>query len=78
MVTARPCTKHGSAIVAGHEPALILAVGARVQRGSARYPVDRAAIRHGAAVPDPSVAPAEVYARFGAPRSGPAPAIFGP
>jgi uncharacterized cupin superfamily protein len=68
----------GHTIVAGDgEPALILAVGARREKGSARYPVEPAAIRHGAGVPNTAVSAQETYARFGEPNPGPAPAIFG-
>jgi uncharacterized cupin superfamily protein len=50
-------------------PGLILAVGARKERGSARYPVEPAAIRHGAGVREGE----EPYARFAEPVRGPAP-----
>jgi uncharacterized cupin superfamily protein len=63
-------------IGAGNEPALILAVGARKERGSARYPVEPAAIRHDAGVPDESTSARDHYATFGEPRRGPAPDIF--
>jgi uncharacterized cupin superfamily protein len=51
-------------------PGLILAVGARKERGGARYPVEPAAIRHGAGVASADEVP---YARFGEPVPGPAP-----
>jgi hypothetical protein len=51
-------------------PGLVLAVGARKERGSARYPVEPAAIRHGAGVASADEVP---YARFGEPVPGPAP-----
>lgn len=76
FVHCPPRTAH--TIVAGEEPTLILAVGARKEKGSAQYPVEPTAIRHGAGVPDASVSPQETYARFGEPRPGPAPAIFEP
>jgi uncharacterized cupin superfamily protein len=57
---------------AGDEPALVLAVGARLEKGSARYPVDATAVRHGAGVETEG---AEPYARFREPRRGPAPDI---
>ncbi|WP_037494251.1 cupin domain-containing protein [Solirubrobacter soli] len=60
-------------IVGGPEPALVLAVGARKERGSARYPVEPAAIRHGAGVASADEAP---YARFSTPRLGPPPPVF--
>jgi uncharacterized cupin superfamily protein len=57
--------------IVGHdEPALVLAVGARKEKGSARYPVEPAAIRHGAGVTEPG---AEPYARFSTPQPGPPP-----
>jgi uncharacterized cupin superfamily protein len=58
---------------AGSEPALVLAVGARKERGSARYPVEPAAVAHGAGVTEEG---AEPYARFSAPRVGPPPPVF--
>ncbi len=70
-----PRTPH-TIIGAGTEPSLVLAVGARKEKGSARYPVEPAAVRHGAGVADATASPDEAYARFGAPRSGPAPEIF--
>lgn len=76
FVHCPPRTPH-TIVAAGVEPTLILAVGARVERGTARYPVEPVAARHDAGVPDPSVSPQEAYARFGPPRPGPAPAIFG-
>jgi uncharacterized cupin superfamily protein len=71
-----PRTAH-TIVASGEAPALILAVGARKERGSARYPVEPAAISHGAGVPDASTPFQEVYARFGPPQPGPAPAVFG-
>ena len=65
-------------VAGGEEPALILAVGARKEKGSARYPVEPAAIRRGAGVPDESTSARETYASFGEPRPGPAPEIFCP
>ncbi len=70
-----PHTAH-AIVAAGEEPALVLAVGARKEKGSARYPVEPAAIRHRAGVPDASITPQETYARFGEPQPGPAPAFF--
>ena len=51
-------------------------MGARKEKGSARYPFDPAAARRGAGVPDESTPADETYARFGEPRPGPAPDIF--
>jgi uncharacterized cupin superfamily protein len=67
-----PRTPH-TIVGAGDEPALVLAVGARVEKGSARYPVDAIAVRHGAGVEHETTEP---YARFSAPQPGPAPDIF--
>jgi uncharacterized cupin superfamily protein len=70
-----PRTAH-TIVNTGAEPALILAVGARKEKGSARYPFEPAAARRGAGVPD-SVTPArETYAGFGEPVPGPAPDIL--
>jgi uncharacterized cupin superfamily protein len=70
-----PRTPH-TIVGAGDEPALILAVGARRERGSVRYPVDAVAVRHGAGVEVDTASPAQAYARFSEPRPGPAPSIF--
>jgi uncharacterized cupin superfamily protein len=58
---------------AGDGPALVLAVGARVEKFSARYPVDAVAVRHGAGVESDTEEP---YARFSEPRPGPPPDVF--
>jgi uncharacterized cupin superfamily protein len=70
-----PRTPH-TIVGAGDEPALILAVGARKDRGSVRYPVDAVALRHGAGVEHETGSPPEAYARFSEPRRGPAPDVF--
>jgi uncharacterized cupin superfamily protein len=75
LVHCPPRTPH-TIVASGAEPALILAVGARKEKGSARYPVDAAALRHGAGVPDTSTSATDVYAGFGEPRPGPAPNIL--
>jgi uncharacterized cupin superfamily protein len=75
FVHCPPRTAH-TIVATGAEPALILAVGARNEKGTARYPVEPAAIRHGAGVPDESTTATETYASFGEPRRGPAPDIF--
>jgi uncharacterized cupin superfamily protein len=69
-----PRTPH-TIVAVGDEPALVLAVGARsaATRGSARYPVDPVAIRHGAGVDHETDTP---YARFSEPESGPPPDGF--
>jgi uncharacterized cupin superfamily protein len=74
FVHCPPRTAH--TIVAESRPALILAVGARKERGSARYPVEPVAIAHDAGVPDESTPATEVYASFGELSPGPAPDIF--
>lgn len=63
-------------VATGEAPALIVAVGARVERGSVRYPCEPAAIRRGAGVTDATASPDDAYGRFGAPEPGPAPEIF--
>jgi len=67
-----PRTKH-VIVGAGTEPALVLAVGAR--KGQATYPVDEAAVRHGAGVERATDLPAEAYAKFSRPAEGPAPEL---
>src|SRR5690349_10289248 len=62
-----PRTPH-TIVGAGDEPALVLGMGARVERGSARYPVDPAAVRHDAGVREEGEQP---YARFAEPETGP-------
>lgn len=75
FVHCPPRTAH-TIVATAAEPALILAVGARTEKGTARYPVEPAAIRHGAGVPDDSTTATELYATFGEPRRGPAPDVF--
>jgi uncharacterized cupin superfamily protein len=70
-----PRTPH-TIVGAGEEPALILAVGARKEHGSVRYPHDPVAVRHGAGVEVETGSPAEAYARFSDPQPGPAPDTF--
>ena len=74
FVHCPPRTAH--TIVAAGQPALVLGVGARKEKGSARYPVEPVAIAHGAGVRDDSATAQEVYASFGEPTPGPAPEIF--
>lgn len=74
FVHCPPGTAH--TIVAGAQPALVFAVGARKEKAGARYPVDPVAIAHGAGVPDESTKAQAVYASFGEPMPGPAPDVF--
>ena len=67
-----PRTPH-TIVGAGDEPALVLGVGARMEKGTARYPVAAAAVRHNAGVEQEAEEP---YARYSEPRRGPAPDIF--
>lgn len=76
FVHCPPRTPH-TIVAAGRQPALILAIGARKEKGSARYPVEAAAVNRGAGVTDADSSPGEAYARFGEPRPGPAPDCFG-
>ena len=77
FVHCPPRTAH-TIVAAGDRPALVFAVGARKEKGSARYPADPLAIAHDAGVPDDSTTAEEVYASFGEPRPGQAPeALFG-
>lgn len=77
LVHCPPGTAH-TIIASGDTPALILAVGARTETGSALYPFEPLAVRHGAGVPDEKISARDHYATFGWPRPGPAPEIFGP
>jgi uncharacterized cupin superfamily protein len=70
-----PRTAH-SIVATGSEPALVVAVGARTERGSTRYPAEPAAIRHGAGVRTAASSPAEAYAGWDEPRPGPPPDIL--
>lgn len=72
FVHCPPRTPH-TIVATGTEPALVLAVGARKERGSARYPVEPVAIAHGAGVPDETTTADETYAGFGPSRPGPPP-----
>lgn len=74
LVHCPPRTAH-TIVAAGSEPALVLAVGARVQRGSARYPFEEVAERYGAAVREGET-PDEAYDRFGRYAAVPPPPIF--
>jgi uncharacterized cupin superfamily protein len=77
FVHCPPRTPH-TIVACGDGNALVLAVGARKEKGSARYPVQDAAVRRGAGVPDASISATDVYAGFGEPRPEPAPQIFSP
>jgi uncharacterized cupin superfamily protein len=68
-----PRTPH-TIVGAGTGPALILGVGARKEKGSARYPYEPAAHERGAGVNETETAD-EAYARWGEARPGPPPAI---
>ncbi len=52
-------------IVGAGEGALVLAVGNRLGPRGVVYPVDEAALRHGAGVEVETTQPSEAYARFG-------------
>ena len=74
FVHCPPRTSH-TILAAGDGPALVLAVGARVQRASARYPVEPTAIAYGAGIPDAETSPEVGYAAFGEPRRGAPPPL---
>ncbi len=74
FVHCPPRTAH-TIVASGSEPALVLAVGARKQKGSARYPIEPLAARYGAGVPDQSTSADDVYATFGEPVPGPPPEL---
>jgi uncharacterized cupin superfamily protein len=75
FVHCPPRTAH-TIVAARESPALVFGVGARKEKGSARYPVDPVAIAHDAGVPDDSTTASEVYASFGEPTPGPVPDLF--
>src|SRR5262249_52915082 len=52
-------------IVAVDEPALVLGVGSRAREGNPQYPVEPAALRYGAGVPDEQTTSTSVYESFG-------------
>jgi len=66
-------TKH-VIVGTGDTPAVVLAVGAR--KGPARYPVDQAAVRHGAGVREATASPKEAYAEYSEPQEVLAPEVF--
>ena len=72
LVHCPPRTPH-TILGAGDEPALVLAVGARKEKGSARYPFDPIAAGHGAGVEAEGASPDEAYARWGERRPAPPP-----
>ena len=59
---------------AGSGPSLVLAVGARGKRGL-NYPVDDAAIRHGAGVGEETTEPTKAYAGLSRLQPGPPPEL---
>jgi uncharacterized cupin superfamily protein len=66
FVHCPPGTKH-VIVGAGEGPSVVLAVGARDRSTGpdwGGYPVDKAALRHGAGVEEETTEPAEAYARF--------------
>ena len=74
FVHCPPRTAH-TIVATGTDPALVLAVGARKEKGSARYPFEPAAARRRAGVPDEQTPAEVVYASFGEPHAGPAPPL---
>jgi uncharacterized cupin superfamily protein len=63
LVHCPPRTPH-TIVGAGDEPALVLAVGARKEKGSARYPADPVAQRHGAGVARDTADAGQAYAEI--------------
>src|SRR5919205_1169279 len=61
------CPAHVAHVVvgAGERGALVLAVGSRVGTRGATYPVDAAALRHGAGVEAETTDASEEYEKFG-------------
>jgi len=75
FVHCPPRTAH-TIVATGDAPAVVFAVGARKEKGTARYPVDPVAIARGAGVADQQTSAPEVYASFGEPTVGRAPEFF--
>jgi uncharacterized cupin superfamily protein len=73
FVHCPPRTKH-VIVGAGSGPCLVLAVGAR--RGQASYPVDEAAVRHGAGVESATSSPKDAYAKYRPLEERPAPELL--
>ena len=59
-------------MASAHELALALAVGARAEKGSARYPAEPLVLEHGVAVPEGEMLD-QAYALWGDQAPGPAP-----
>jgi uncharacterized cupin superfamily protein len=64
FVHCPPWTEHVF-VGAGDGPCVVLAVGARKKGRGVRYPVNEAALRHGAGVEEETSDPKVAYARFG-------------
>jgi uncharacterized cupin superfamily protein len=69
FVHCPPLTKHVF-VGAGEEPCLILMVGARNPGLDIVYPVEEAALRHGAGVEEETRSGPEAYAPYGPPQPG--------
>ena len=63
---------------AGEGPCILLGTGARIPGRGLVYPVDDAALRHGAGVEKETSEGAEAYARYGRPWPAPCPPDFPP
>jgi uncharacterized cupin superfamily protein len=75
FVHCPPWTEHVF-VGAGTGPCLLLAVGARTKGRGLRYPVNEAALRHGAGVEKETPDPNEAYARFAEGKAVPCPDEF--
>jgi len=64
-------------IGAGDGPCVVIAVGARRTGRGLRYPVDEAALRHGAGVEEETTDPDVAYAKYDEPHEIPCPPDFG-
>jgi uncharacterized cupin superfamily protein len=72
FVHCPPLTRHVF-VGAGEEPCVLLGMGARRKGRSLVYPVDGAALAHGAGVERETALPEEAYARFPEPSPTPCP-----
>jgi uncharacterized cupin superfamily protein len=76
FVHCPPWTAHVF-VGAGDGPCIVVAVGARKKGRGIRYPVDKAALKHGAGVEEETSDPDVAYAKYGEGTPIPAPSELG-
>ena len=77
LVHCPPMTRHVF-VGAGDSPCVVVGIGARRKGRALVYPVDEAALRHGAGVDEETSDPSVAYARFAEDREIPCPPEFPP